>query len=764
MPLTSTHWGVYRVRPAGDAIVLEPFEHDRNPSPIGLSMADAARGPTRVRRPAIRKGYLDRGPESRDGRGSEAFVEVPWDEALDIVAEALRRTIARHGNRAIFGGSYGWASAGRFHHAQSQIHRFLNCVGGYVRHLDSYSLGAARVLLPHILAPVEALNRDASSWDGIERHCQTFVAFGGLPTKNAQVNAGGVGDHEVVDRIARLAGAGVRLVNVSPARGDLEATTAEWLPIRPNTDAAVMLALAYEIVAAGLHDRDFLSTHCTGASRALDHIFGRDGSGAKSADWAAGIAGMPAETIRTLARRLATTRTLISLSWSLQRARHGEQPYWAGVTLAAVLGQIGLPGGGIGFGYSAINGVGAPTTGFAGPRLPQGDNPVDAFIPVARIADMLLHPGASFDYNGLRRNYPDIRLVYWAGGNVFHHHQDINRLIGAWRRPETVVVHEQFWTAQAKFSDIVLPASVPLERDDIGAAGDDAFVVAMKAALPPAGEARDDYAIFADLSGRLGVCESFTQGRSARDWLRILYEQSRDTARRTGAVLPDFDAFWAADFARLPPGPSERTLFSAFRADPAANPLATPSGLIELHSSTIAGFGYDDCPGHATWRGAEEWLGSAQVRRFPIHLLSNQPSTRLHSQYDHGAVSRASKVAGREPVTLARADAVARGISEGDVVRVFNERGAFLAGARVSDGLLAGVAQIATGAWYDPVEPGRIGALDVHGNPNMVTADRPASKLSQGCAAQSALVQIERYDAEPPPVRAFDPPAFVARG
>ncbi len=747
----------------GVLAALDPFERDRQPSPIGRSMVAAVDGPARVRRPAIRKGYLARGAASREARGCEPFVEVPWDEALDIVADALRSAISAHGNSAIFGGSYGWASAGRFHHAQSQIHRFLNCIGGYVRHVDSYSLGAARVLLPRILAPIETLNRDASAWDGLERYCQTFIAFGGLPIKNAQMNAGGVGDHEVRDRISRLAATGVDLVNISPARADLGEASAEWIPIRPNTDACVMLALAHEVVSSGLHDAAFLATHCIGADRVLAYILGKSDDLPKDAEWAAAISGIPAETIRSLAHRMATTRTMISLSWSLQRARHGEQPYWAAVTLAAILGQIGIPGGGIGFGYAAINGVGARTTGFVGPRLPQGDNPVEAFIPVARIADMLLKPGESFDYNGKRRSHPDIRLIYWAGGNVFHHHQDVNRLIDAWRRPETTIVHEQFWTAQAKFSDIVLPATTSLERDDIGSAGDDAFLVAMKAAISPVGEARDDYSIFGGLAAHLGVEHAFTQGRLPRDWLTVLYEEARAAARSKSIDLPDFESFWSSDYFELPPGQAERTLFAAFRADPAKAPLDTPSGRIELHSETIAGFGYDDCPGHAVWRPAEEWLGSPTAARFPLHLLSNQPSTRLHSQYDHGTISRASKTKGREPIFLSSADAAARGIQSDDIVRVYNDRGAFLAAARVTGGLRPGVVQIATGAWYDPAEPGRIGTLDMHGNPNLVTEDRPSSKLSQGCAAQSALVEIERYEGNLPPIRAFDPPSFATR-
>jgi len=129
------------------------------------------------------------------------------------------------GNNAIFGGSYGWSSASRFHHAQSQVHRFLNTIGGYVRHVDTYSLGAGRALTPHILAPMEILQQDATAWSNLEKHCQLFVAFGGLPVKNAQVSSGGAMEHVMPGAIASMAANGTRFVNISPIRGDLEAST-----------------------------------------------------------------------------------------------------------------------------------------------------------------------------------------------------------------------------------------------------------------------------------------------------------------------------------------------------------------------------------------------------------------------------------------------------------------------------------------------------------------------------------------------------------
>nr|WP_244592248.1 molybdopterin-dependent oxidoreductase [Azospirillum palustre] len=705
----------------------------------------------------MREGFLRHGPASRDGRGREPFVELSWDEALDLAARELDRVRREHGNAAIFGGSYGWASAGRFHHAQSQLHRFLNCIGGYTAHSDTYSLGAGRVLMPRILASMDDLMLSQTAWSSLEKHCELFVAFGGLPARNAQVGSGGASDHLVKPALGRLAAAGVRFVNVGPVRHDLDDVAgAEWIAIRPGTDTAFMLGLAHTLVTDGLADGDFLARCTVGYGEFRRYLTGEADGVAKDAGWAAAIAGVAAETIVTLARRMAGNRTMMNLAWSLQRAVHGEQPFWMGVTLAAMLGQIGTPGGGLGVGYSVMNTMGSGRRRVTGPRLPQGRNPVDTAIPVA---DMLLNPGASYRYNGQTRRYPDIRLVHWAGGNAFHHHQDINRLVRAWRRPETVIVQDPFWTAQAKFADIVLPATTALERDDIGGATGDRFLVWMARALDPVGEARDDHAILAGLARRLGVEDAFTGGLTTEEWLERLYEECRFNAP---VPLPDFRSFLAAGLAEIPLVEPEKILLQAFRADPDGSPLPTPSGRIEIGSAIIAGFGLPDCPGHPVWRDPADHPGLAGDDG-PLHLLSCQPATRLHSQYDHGAVSRESKIAGREPIRIHPGDAAARGIGDGDVVRVFNRRGAFLAGAVLTDGIRPGVLQIATGAWYDPVDPATDGSLDAHGNPNMVTPDTGTSALAQGCSAQSALVEVERFTAPLPPIRAFQPPRFVGR-
>ena len=425
-----------------------------------------------------------------------------------------------------------------------------------------------------------------------------------------------------------------------------------------------------------------------------------------------------------------------------------------GAVLAAMLGQIGLPGGGYNYALGALGHTGRRLNAVPIPTLSQGKNGTADFIPVARVADMLLHPGERFEYNGRSMQYPDIKLVYWAGGNPFHHHQDINRLRQAFNVPQTIVVHESAWTPMAKFADIVLPATMTLERDDIGAAGTDPRLVAMRRAVDPVGEARDDFDIFAALSRRMGVEQAFTEGRNSRQWLAHLYEPTRRALADAGWDAPGFDEFWQRGELALPSAPDDGGFLRAFRNDPLNNKLPTPSGKIEIYSKTIAGFGYDDCPPHPAWLPSTEPPDS----RHPLTLIANQPATRLHSQLDFGAYSQSKKIAGREAVRLNPADAAHRGITNGDIVRLFNDRGACLAAAVVTDDVMPGVVQLSTGAWYDPQAGAADHPLCVHGNPNVLTRDIGTSRLAQGCCGQVTVVECEKYRETVPAIRAFDPP------
>ncbi len=737
--VTSSHWGAFEVDVAdGRIVATRPFANDPEPNAIPELVPAAVYHRSRVARPSIRRGWLDN--RQRSGRGSDTFVELPWDEALDIAAAELDRVRKTHGNEAIFGGSYGWSSAGRFHHAQSQVHRFLNSMGGYVASVGSYSTGCAQSIMPHVFGVpfLALLYEHQDSWQTIHDHTETLVMFGGINAKNSQVSMGGVTEHGTAGWFRRFAEKGMRCVNVGPQRTDAP-ESCEWLAVRPASDTALMLAIAHVLESEDLVDRAFLARYSVGYERFRPYLTGEDGSPAKTPEWAAPLCGVDPDTIRELARRMAATRTLITVAWSLQRGEHGEQPYWMSAVLAAMLGQIGLPGGGVGYGYGAIGGVGKSFVGMRGMTFPQGENPVRKTIPVARIADMLRHPSEPYDFNGRREPYPDIRLIYWAGGNPFHHHQDLNRLHEAWQTPETIIVNEPWWTATAKRADIVFPATTPYEREDIGRSNLDDYLFYMPQLIDPVGEARDDYAIFAGLAARLGADEVYTQGLNANEWVARLYDDYRGMAANQGIDVPDFETLKEMNWVRLPiieEGPN-RTLFAPFREDPDASPLATPSGRIEIFSETIDGFGYPDCPGHPVWLPPTEWLGSA-TDATPLHLVSPQPGDKLHSQLE----AALADIDGARPVAIAihPDDADTRGIGSGDLVRVFNARGACRARAMTTPDILKGVVAIPTGAWLgDPGEN-----LDPHGNPNVLTLDVGTSRLAQGCSAHTALVDVAK--------------------
>ena len=771
---TSTHWGNFRIEVDNNRVVaVHPYQSDSEPCPIGESLKNNSDPDVRVAQPMVRAGYLDNPHAKPDsGRGQQPFVPVSWPEALDLTAGALSNTWQAHGPDAIFGGSYGWASAGRFHHAQSQIHRFLNLGGGYVASVNSYSAAAAEVIIKHVLGcPLLPLTRESPSPVEIAEVCETVILFGGAALKNAQVNAGGLGAHSAAQQWQALRDAGVRVINVSPIEDDVpQNLDAEWLACRPGSDTAIMLGMAYTLVRDGLHDESFLARYTEGFERFLPYLMGEDDGVAKTPAWASQLSGVSADKIEELARSAASHPSFLGISWSLQRQRHGEQSWWMVTNLGAMLGFIGLQGAGVGYGYGCIHNLGfggrrIPTfkIGSFGAEIGERKPPRHQFIPVARITDMLESPGAPYQYNGQQLDYPDIELIYWAGGNPFHHHQDLNRLVRAWQKPRTIVINESVWTATARHADIVLPVTTSLERNDLGGSAYDHHLTPMPAALTPFAGARNDFDIFSALAERLGFHDTFTEGRSEMEWIAHLYETTRSDAANSGVTLPPFEVFWQGDqFAFDDQLPDADFRLERFRRDPSRYPLNTPSGRIEIYSETIASFDYDDCAGHAKWFDHDEWLGGQFSKHYPLHLVSNQPRHRLHSQLDHGVASQTHKINSREAARMNPADARSRGLATGDIIRLYNDRGSCLAGLQISEAIMTGVIELPTGAWFDP-QDWEDGVLEVHGNPNALTPDVGTSSLAQGCSAHTCLVEVEKFTGEAPTLQVFQPPKSEKR-
>lgn len=296
-----SHWGAYTLLvDEGRIVGVEPFAHDPAPSELIHSVPAWASPERRVMRPMVREGWLaDRQHSDRRGRGRERFLPVSWDAALDLVAGEIRRVSADHGNAAIFAGSYGWTSCGRFHHASTLLKRMLNLVGGFTGHVDTYSIAAGPVILRHTLGDDRACGGQANTLDSIAEHSQTLVVFGAMSPRTAQSEAGGIGAHHLETYLRRIVERGVRVILVSPLKDDLpDWVAAEWWPIRPNTDTALMLGLAGEIVRSGRQDSDFLARCTSGSELYLAYLRGEGDGRPKDAEWASTITGLPAEAIR----------------------------------------------------------------------------------------------------------------------------------------------------------------------------------------------------------------------------------------------------------------------------------------------------------------------------------------------------------------------------------------------------------------------------------------------------------------------------------
>jgi biotin/methionine sulfoxide reductase len=322
---SSSHWGTYvaDVAPDGELLGVRPHADDPDAAPAIGNVRDANRSRARVLRPAVRRRWLEHGPgpDPRRGDPDDEYVELDWDTVLELVALELERVRRDHGNAAIYGGSYGWASAGRVHHAQSQLHRFLNRIGGYTRSLNDYSRGASLVLLPHLIgaAGLTDVRLKPVSWTDIARHTELLVSFGGLRRSNSWVVPGGH-DRHVGSDLARRAGASTRIVSFSAQRddvfGELES---EWIPIMPGTDTAVMLALIHVLITEGLANDGFLARCTVGAETVRRYVRGEADGVEKSPEWAQELSRAPAERLRALAREMASARTLTASSPSSPR-------------------------------------------------------------------------------------------------------------------------------------------------------------------------------------------------------------------------------------------------------------------------------------------------------------------------------------------------------------------------------------------------------------------------------------------------------------
>ena len=707
----------------------------------GRSMRRRVYNPDRLKYPMKRVGK----------RGEGKFVRISWDEALDTIAQGMKRIISDYGNEAIYlnygTGTLGGTMTRSWPPGKTLLARLMNCCGGYLNHYGDYSSAQIAAGLSYTYGGWA----DGNSPSDIE-NSKLVVLFGNNPGET-RMSGGGVTYYLEQARAKSQA----RMIVIDPRYTDTAAGREdEWIPIRPGTDAALAAAIAWVLIAENYVDQPFLDNYCIGydektlppGAPANGHYKayilgdGPDGT-AKTPAWAAPITGIPEARIIKLAREIGEAKpAFIAQGWGPQRHSNGELACRAIAMLPILTGNVGIHGGN----------SGAREGSFSLPfeRMPTLQNPVKTSISMFTWTDAIERgPSMTATADGVRGKEKldvPIKMIWnYAGNCLINQHSQINRtheILQDDKKCELIVVIDCHMTASARYADILLPDCTASEQMDFAldaSCGNMAYVIFADQAIAPRFECRTIYDITSALAVRMGVGDTFTEGRTQEGWLRHLYAQSR----RAIPELPDFDTFRQQGIFKLRDPQGHHVAYQAFRENPAANPLDTPSGKIEIYSSALA-----DIAAH--WQLPEgdvihplpvyspgfEQVSDPLRAQYPLQLTGFHYKSRTHSTYGNVDVLQA---ACRQQVWINPQDAQARGINDGDPVRVWNARGEARIEAKVTPRIMPGVVALGEGAWYQPDAEG----VDHAGSINVLTTQRP-SPLAKGNPSHSNLVQLAR--------------------
>lgn len=673
----------------------------------GMAAADRVNHPDRLMYPMRRVGE----------RGEGRFERCTWDEALDEVAAQMLRIREQYGAAAILDCSRSGSTS--VLHNRAVVSRMLNMFGGCTELWGSLSNEAEIFAIDHTFG--SSRGAKITGREPIDYvNSKLLIMWGWGP-------ADGTFGTNTVQYLNRAKQAGVKIVSVNPRRSASLARIAERnYPIRPGTDTAMLLAMAWVMIAENLHDQAFLDTYTVGFDNAhrppgalpnsdfRSYLEGVTDGIPKTPEWAAEITGLPAEEIRGLAREFATSKpSAIQTGYAPGRTAAGEQFHRAAYTLSAMAGYIGIPGGNCG------SSGGAKDVKMG--RFPAGKNPTGSRVNTTLMSDLILR--------GKSGGYPaDIKMVYSACGDLLNQIGNLNKSVEAYKQLEFVVVQDHFVTPTARFADVLLPAATGFERNDIhlpwSMAGH--YALYMQKAIEPMGECRTDYDICRDLSERLGL-EGFHQ-KSEDEWLREFVKVSE---------IPDYDAFKASGVARLEP-PKHAVAYAEEIQDPENHPFQTPTGKIEIYSTRLGEdpnpYGLGEIAPIPTWVDPFEGVSDQRRALYPLQVVTPHSKARTHSIHANQPMLDKLDPAG---VWINPVDAEVRGIVDGQRVRVFNDRGALVMPAIIDEGMMPGVIAMTEGRWYDPDGEG----VDLGGNPNMVSLDRPSACGST--TYNSCLVEVK---------------------
>jgi len=646
----------------------------------GYQAARTLCAPDRLRKPLLRVGP----------RGSGQFRELTWPEALDRVAEGLVGIRERYGPEAILrlGGS--GSCRGTLHNTGQLTARFLSLFGGSTVTYSSYSSAAAGFATPYVLGT------SAAGIDPATLKYSKLVMLWGANIADCRLGC------EWTARMREAKHRGIEIIVIDPRRSATARNLGtQWIPVRPGTDVALMMAVLYVLIQEGLVERIFIGRYSVGFDELEAHILGLDDSEPKTPRWAEALCGTPAETIIALARQYGRAKpTALIPGLSYQRTIGGEEAVRMGIALQVATGNLGVLGGSSG----ALTWGRLPHPRMGAIGVPQGGK--HAFVPVYEWPDAILQ--------GEGGGYPsEIRAIYNVGGNYLVQGADVRKNIGAFEKVEFSVCHDYFLTPTARYCDVVLPTTTFLERQDI-VLPDGNYLLFSNQAVEPLPDARNDYDIFCALAERLGFGQEISEGKSEEDWLRSFVAESE---------VPDYEAFRHTGIYLGQD--QERVGLADFIADPEGHPLRTPSGKIELSSFSYARTGFAAIP-------------EARIlhtrREYPLRLVTPKSKYRVHSQNSNIPWFRELEA---QVLWLNPMDAAERGIEDGQEVMVSSPEGRVRIKARIIKDIMPGVVCLLEGVWPEFAPDG----TDVAGSANVLTSTTP-TEPSRGSRTHSVLVQV----------------------
>ena len=684
-----------------------------------------------------------RWPMKRTGeRGEGKFSRISWEEALDILtSEYIRiRDTYGPGSRYVNDGC-GISAVMR---GDRMMRRLLALDGGYLGSYNSYSSACIRNATDITYGTSET-GTHPSDW----LNSQLIILWGHNPAETRF-------DSSSMFYLKKAKAAGIPVIVIDPRKNDtVLALDARWIPIRPATDSALADAMAYVIIKEGLQDQGFLDTCCLGFDAAhmpedvdpslncLSYLMGENDGIPKTPEWGETITGIPADTIRELAIRYATTKpAAIIQGYGAQRNAYGEQSARGVILLTCLTGNVGISGG-------SAAGSGDCSTHKL-PKFPVPDNPYNKELPVFLWTDAIDHGKEMNEYDGIRTcdqgifDDPkdialdsNIKMIFnLASNTLINQHGDINRtakLLKDTSKCEFIVCSDLFMTASAKFADLLLPGISMFEEENITKPWKfTEFLGFNNKVIEPLYECKTEYEWIRELAKRIGLEEEFTEGRDYSQWMSYIYEDLRTSEPE----LPEYDEFREKGIYKFEEGHYPIS-FEKEVKDPVHYPFPTPSGKIELFSTKLWKNPMKDfMPPIPRYVAPPEGPQDPLTKRFPLQLSGWHSKCRTHTVHDNNLNLRKLDP---QKLWIHPEDATARSINDGDMVLVYNDRGQVKIPAKITDRVAKGVTTLSQGTWYTPDENG----VDTRGSINVLTSQRP-TPFARGNGQHTNLVEVQK--------------------